>query len=52
MKTLHPADIYNFILELIRLYGRMLAFPVPCIAMINGHAYAGGCMLSFSHDYR
>lgn len=30
----------------------MLALSVPCIAMINGHAFAGGCMFSFSHDYR
>lgn len=52
MMKLHPADTYSFVLELIRLFGRMLALSVPTIAMINGHAYAGGCMFSFSHDFR
>ncbi|EGR30182.1 hypothetical protein IMG5_138860 [Ichthyophthirius multifiliis] len=50
--TQEKNEIYAFILEVIRLYGRLLAFPVPCISMINGHAYAGGCMLALAHDYR
>ncbi|EAR85087.1 enoyl-CoA hydratase/isomerase (macronuclear) [Tetrahymena thermophila SB210] len=52
MLSLEKEDIFSFILEVIRLYGRFLALAVPCIAMMNGHAYAGGCMLAFSHDYR
>jgi enoyl-CoA hydratase/carnithine racemase len=32
--------------------GRLLCFPVPTIAAINGHAFAGGFMLAFAHDYR
>lgn len=45
-------DIHNFLLEVIRLFGRMTAFPMPTVAILNGHAFAGGCMFALSHDYR
>lgn len=45
-------DVANFVLEFIRLLGRLLAFPVPTIALVNGYAVAGGCMFAFAHDYR
>ncbi|KAK9459821.1 ClpP/crotonase-like domain-containing protein [Lipomyces oligophaga] len=31
---------------------RLLEYPVPCIALINGHAFAGGLMIAMCHDYR
>ncbi|KAH6909034.1 ClpP/crotonase-like domain-containing protein [Coprinopsis sp. MPI-PUGE-AT-0042] len=31
---------------------RLLTFPIPTIAAINGHCYAGGMMLSLACDYR
>ncbi|KAH9481638.1 Enoyl-CoA delta isomerase 3 [Psilocybe cubensis] len=31
---------------------RLLTFPIPTIAAINGHCYAGGFMLSLVCDYR
>jgi enoyl-CoA hydratase/carnithine racemase len=46
------SDVNNFLLEFQRLIGRVLCFPVPTIAAINGHAFAGGCMLAFAHDFR
>ncbi|KAJ3512883.1 hypothetical protein NLJ89_g3265 [Agrocybe chaxingu] len=34
------------------MMARMLTFPIPTIAAINGHCYAGGLMLSLVCDYR
>ncbi|XP_078687952.1 uncharacterized protein LOC144920028 [Branchiostoma floridae x Branchiostoma belcheri] len=31
---------------------RILTFPIPTIAAINGHCIAGGCLLAICHDYR
>lgn len=39
-------------LEFLPLLGRLLIFPIPTIALINGHCYAGGLLLALSHDYR
>lgn len=48
----HYMDVANFISESCRLFGRLLALPIPSIAAINGHALAGGFMLIMSHDKR
>ncbi|KAL1996263.1 hypothetical protein VTN49DRAFT_315 [Thermomyces lanuginosus] len=37
---------------LYKLYRRLLTYPYPTIALINGHAFAGGFMLAMYHDYR
>ncbi|PPQ63845.1 hypothetical protein CVT24_009058 [Panaeolus cyanescens] len=34
------------------MLARILTFPIPTIAAINGHCYAGGFMLSLVCDYR
>ncbi|KII89779.1 hypothetical protein PLICRDRAFT_138074 [Plicaturopsis crispa FD-325 SS-3] len=34
------------------LFARLLTFPLPTIAAINGHCFAGGLMLSLTCDYR
>ncbi|OMH85049.1 Enoyl-CoA delta isomerase 1, peroxisomal [Zancudomyces culisetae] len=34
------------------VYARLLTFRIPVIAAINGHAFAGGCMLACAQDYR
>ncbi|KAI1915605.1 hypothetical protein LOZ53_001402 [Ophidiomyces ophidiicola] len=35
-----------------RFWKRLLTFPWPTIALINGHAYAGGLFVALLHDYR
>ena len=46
------ADAVAFLRSLYRFFGRLLAFPVPTVAAINGHAFAGGCLLALCADYR
>ncbi len=42
----------EFIKAVLKLLGRILAFPVPTAAAINGHAFAAGAMLALAHDFR
>lgn len=39
-----------FVLEVIRLFGRVTALGVPTFALVNNAAVAAGCMIAFSHD--
>lgn len=38
--------------RVLRLLGRVLAFPLPTVAAVNGHAFAAGGMLGLAHDVR
>ncbi|MEW6778220.1 MAG: enoyl-CoA hydratase/isomerase family protein [Bdellovibrionota bacterium] len=42
----------GFVEEVHQLFARILAFPLPTIAAMNGHAFAGGAMLATAHDFR
>ena len=42
----------NFMKTFQDLLKRLLTFPMPTVAAINGHAFAGGFLLSLAHDYR
>ncbi|SOX53933.1 enoyl-CoA hydratase/isomerase family protein [Mycobacterium ahvazicum] len=35
-----------------RLLARLLTFPRPTVAAVNGHAFGAGAMLAIAHDYR
>jgi enoyl-CoA hydratase/carnithine racemase len=34
------------------VFARLLTFPVPTVAAMNGHAFAAGGMLALAHDFR
>jgi enoyl-CoA hydratase/carnithine racemase len=42
----------EFIKDVLRLLGRILEFPMPTAAAINGHAFAAGALLALAHDFR
>lgn len=42
----------QFVKENGILLARMLTFPFPTVAAINGHAFAAGAIFALAHDYR
>lgn len=42
----------TFVADVLALLGRVLLFPVPTVAAMNGHAFAAGGMLALAHDFR
>jgi enoyl-CoA hydratase/carnithine racemase len=38
--------------EFMALMGRIITFPVPTVASINGHAFGAGLMVALCHDVR
>ena len=50
--TAHPDDSPAMLADVHRLFGRMLTLGCYAVAAINGHAFAGGAMLSCAFDER
>lgn len=48
----HPDEAGPIVSGVHRLLGRMLLFPAYVVTAINGHAFAGGAMLSCATDLR
>jgi len=42
----------SMVTEVNRLFGRLYGLPLPAIAAVNGHAIAGGVILTLGCDYR
>ena len=42
----------DYIAEVQALFARLLTIPVPTVAAVQGHAFAGGAMLALCHDQR
>ncbi|XP_033755080.1 enoyl-CoA delta isomerase 1, peroxisomal-like [Pecten maximus] len=52
MMTVDSEAIVKFQKALENIMWRVMHFPLPTVAAINGHAFAGGAFLAMSHDYR
>ncbi|WP_031468406.1 enoyl-CoA hydratase/isomerase family protein [Sciscionella sediminilitoris] len=47
------ADQYaDYVARVHELLARLLTFPVPTVAAINGHAFGAGAMFALANDYR
>jgi enoyl-CoA hydratase/carnithine racemase len=42
----------DYVIDVHALLARVLAMPLPTVAAMQGHAFAGGGMLALAHDFR
>ncbi|GAA4230512.1 enoyl-CoA hydratase-related protein [Actinomadura meridiana] len=47
----NPDQFEDYLRRVHALYARVLSLPMPTIAALNGHAFAGGAMLALAHDF-
>jgi enoyl-CoA hydratase/carnithine racemase len=47
----HRDQFEDYLRRVHDLYARVLTLPMPTIAALNGHAFAGGAMLALAHDF-
>jgi enoyl-CoA hydratase/carnithine racemase len=45
------AQAAGFLRGVHRLFGRLIAFPAPTVAAVNGHAFGDGAVLALAHDF-
>ncbi|GAA1698456.1 enoyl-CoA hydratase-related protein [Fodinicola feengrottensis] len=48
----HFEEIADHLGRVHGLFARMLAFPVPTVAALQGHTFAAGAMIALAHDFR
>jgi enoyl-CoA hydratase/carnithine racemase len=46
------SEFIGFIDDVQQIFRRLLELPMPTIAAVQGHAFAGGAMLALAHDVR
>ncbi|WP_078322460.1 enoyl-CoA hydratase-related protein [Mycobacteroides chelonae] len=47
-----PGDVAAYLLSAQLLFARVLAFPLPTVAALQGHTYAAGAIFAMAHDAR
>lgn len=45
-------EIYGYLDKVHSIFARLLAFPMPTVAAVNGHAFGAGAMMATAHDFR
>ncbi len=44
-------DPMAFVADMMRMWARVMELPIPTVAAVNGHAFAGGAMFALAHDH-
>lgn len=52
LSVISKTEKMKFMTSVAKLFARMITFPMPTVAAINGHAFASGALLAFAHDFR
>src|SRR5436309_3564948 len=52
LTSLRGAELGEFITAACTTLGRVLTFPAPTVAAVNGHAFGVAAMLVLAHDQR
>ena len=47
-----PETLGDYVRQVHHLLARVLVFPAPTVAAMQGHVFAAGAMLSLAHDWR
>ncbi|WP_054815676.1 enoyl-CoA hydratase-related protein [Nocardia arizonensis] len=45
-------ELHGYLDRVHGVFSRLLTFPLPTVAALNGHAFGAGAMLAVSHDFR
>ena len=48
----HSDQVAEYVHRVHALFARVLAFPAPTVAALQGHTFAAGAMLALAHDWR
>lgn len=48
----NPDGVGELVASMHTLFARMLELPLPTVAALRGHTFAGGALFALAHDYR
>jgi enoyl-CoA hydratase/carnithine racemase len=46
-----PETVTNSLAAMLDVWARVMSLPIPTVAAVNGHAFAGGAMFALAHDH-
>lgn len=48
----NTTELAPYVTQIQAVFAKVLALPIPTVAAIQGHCFAGGAMLALAHDFR